>query len=397
MSDVYKLHNKIKHYEWGSAELLPCFLGIENSNGRPYAEMWMGTHNSAPSQIELGDKLVDLKEISGELPFLFKLLTLERPLSIQAHPNKEQAEKGFVREEKSGLTIKAPTRNYKDSNHKPEILCAITPITLMAGFRETEKIYRSFEAFLSIASPLKEIFGPLLSTLESGSLSDFFHTLFNFSRIEQEYLCTFINKKEGCEADEVITKEQWKLMKNFAGLYPWDPGIISPLFLNVITLQPGQAIFIPDGVLHAYISGFGLELMANSDNILRCGLTHKHVNIDELMKILHFVPFVPQIITPGAAVSWFSYHTPCSNFLLSHMHADSEMLFPGNSPAICVVIEGELKTCAKTFKKGESFFIPKGAQTILFDGNYSLFAACSNVKPQFTRRLEFTVSDDGVT
>jgi mannose-6-phosphate isomerase len=300
------------------------------------------------------------------------------PLSIQAHPNKEQAEEGFIKEEKSGLTVKAPTRNYKDSSHKSEILCALTPITLMAGFRETENIYKSLEAFLSIASPLKEILAPLFCSLKSGSLFDFFHALFNFSRIEQEYICSFINEYDGNDTGEAITEEQWELMKKFAALYPWDPAIISPLFLNVITLQPQQAIFIPAGVLHAYINGFGVELMTSSDNVLRAGLTPKHVDTDELMKILHFVPFVPQIITPGNSASWFSYHTLCNDFLLSHMHTDGEMLFPGNGPAVCVVTEGELKTSTKTFKKGESFFIPQGTKQLIFDGKSSLFVASND-------------------
>jgi mannose-6-phosphate isomerase len=375
MSDVYKLHNQIKHYEWGSKELLPGFLGIKNDDGRPYAEMWMGTHDSASSRAELGGKLANLEEISGELPFLFKVLAIEKPLSIQAHPNKEQAEEGFRKEEEIGLAIEAPSRNYRDSNHKPEILCAITPVTLMAGFRESGEIYKFLEEFLSIAPQLKEIFDTLLRTLESDSLIDFFRTLFNFSGIERECLCTFINEKEICETGEAISDEQWKLMKAFAALYPGDPAVIAPLYLNVLTIQPGQAIFIPAGVLHAYISGFGLELMTSSDNVLRGGLTPKYVDIDELMNILHFVPFIPHVIIPAASASCFSYNTPCKEFLLSKMQGQGENIFSGNSPAICIVTEGELKTCAKAFKKGESFFIPQGAKQLIFDGNYTLFAA----------------------
>ena len=376
MADVYKLHNKIKHYEWGSAEILPEFLGIENSSAKPYAEMWMGTHNAASSQVELDGKLLDLLEFSGELPFLFKLLAVGKPLSIQAHPDKKQAVIGFNKEEAAGLTLTAPTRNYKDSNHKPEIICAITPITLMAGFREPEKIHKALEAFLAKALPVKEIFNPLLSALVSGSLLDFFNTLFNFSRIEREYLCTFINETKDYEADGVITDDQWKLMKYFAALYPMDPAVIAPLYLNILTIQPGQAIYIPAGVLHAYISGFGAELMSNSDNVLRGGLTPKYVDIDELANILHFVPFIPQIITPPASKSWFSYHTPCKEFLLSCMRTGAENIFPENGPAICIVTDGELKVCGKTFKKSESFFIPQGNAPLFFEGDFSLFSAC---------------------
>ena len=373
MPEVYKLHNQIKHYEWGSINTIPEFLGMENIREKPHAELWMGTHIFASSKIEFDGKLVGLGEISGELPFLFKLIAVGKPLSIQAHPNKKQAEEGYEREEKAGLTIKAPTRNYKDSNHKPEILCAISPITLMAGFREPEKIYKSLEALLSIAPPLKEIFVPSLNALESGSLLDFFRSLFNLSGIEQEYLCTFINNKDSGKTNGIITAEQWKLIKEFTALYPRDPAILSPLFLNIMTIQPGQAIYIPAGVLHAYLSGFGLELMSSSDNVLRGGLTPKHVDIDELIKVLHFVPFIPQTITPSPSSLWFSYHTTCREFLLSHMQSKNGNVFPGNGPAICIITGGELKTCGKVFKKGESFFIPEG-EPPFFEGDYSLYA-----------------------
>jgi len=377
---LYRLKNQIKHYEWGSQNLIPQFLDIENSKGVPCAEMWMGTHSLSVSQTEIDGRLVNLTELSGELPFLFKLLAVEKPLSIQAHPNKAQAEEGFNREESRGLSIKNPTRNYKDKNHKPEIMCALSPFTLMAGFREPYGISVSLEEFLLIAPPLKEIFSPLLRALSSGSLSSFFRILSGFSRIEREYLCTFIREKDGVQGG-VITQAQWKLMKDFASQYPGDPAIISPLFLNIFTLQPGQAVFIPSGVLHAYLNGFGVELMAASDNVLRGGLTPKHMDSGELMNILHFVPFIPQIITPPSAAGWFCYNTPCTDFLLSVMRGSGEeKAFAERGPAICVVTEGELSAGNETFKKGESFYLPRTGFDFLFSGNYSLFAATSGAK-----------------
>jgi mannose-6-phosphate isomerase len=374
---LYRLKNQIKHYEWGSAKLIPQFLNVENSKGVPCAEMWMGTHSLSVSQAEVDGRLVNLTEISGELPFLLKLLAVEKPLSIQAHPNKAQAEEGFNREESRGLSVKNPTRNYRDKNHKPEIMCALSPFTLMAGFREPYGISVSLEEFLLIAPPLKEIFSPLLRALSSGSLSSFFRILLGFSRIEREYLCTFVLEKDGVQGG-VITQAQWKLMKDFASQYPGDPAIISPLFLNLLTLQPGQAVFIPSGVLHAYLNGFGVELMAASDNVLRGGLTPKHVDSGELMSILHFVPFVPQIITPPPAAGWFCYNTPCTDFLLSMMKGDGEeKAFGGKGPAICIVTEGELRAGNEIFKKGESFYLPEADSNCIFNGNYSLYAASS--------------------
>jgi len=377
---LFRLKNQIKHYEWGSQEILPKFLNIDNKKGEPCAEMWMGTHNLSPSQTEVDGRLVSLTELSGELPFLFKLLAVEKPLSIQAHPNKAQAEEGFKKEESIGLSIKNPTRNYKDTNHKPEIMCALSPFTIMAGFMEGGRIRVSLEEFLLTAPPLKEIVSPLLRALASDSLSSFFRILYGLSGIEREYLSTFICEKDVVQGS-AITQAQWNLMKEFASQYPGDPAIISPLFLNLFTLQPGQAVYIPSGVLHAYLSGFGVELMASSDNVLRGGLTPKHVDTGELMNILHFVPFVPQIIAPSSSVRWFCYNTPCSDFLLSMMRGEGEeKAFGGKGPAICIITEGELRAGNEIFKKGESFYLPQTDSAYMFNGNYSLYAASSGDK-----------------
>jgi len=380
MKNLYKLTNKIKYYEWGSSGILPEFLNCENKKGLPFAELWMGTHKSGSSQIQDCDDgngaLKDLSEVSGDIPFLLKLLAVDKPLSIQAHPNKTQAEEGFEKEEKSGLTITSPKRNYKDDNHKPEVLCALTPFTMMAGFREPEKIIVSLEGLLISAPQLKDIISPLIKALEPGLLAAFFRTLINFSQYQQEYLRSFIKGSDINKSCGFISGDQWDLMKSFCDLYPNDPAILSPLYLNFIRLNPGQAVYIPAGILHAYLSGFGVELMTNSDNVLRGGLTHKHVDIGELFNILHFVPFIPQVITPPESGSWHCYHTPCREFLLAYMFGSGDEMFPGKTPAICIVTEGELTADNEKFKKGDSFFIPKGKK-LSFSGNYKLYAACT--------------------
>jgi len=385
MSSVRKLENRIKHYEWGSKSVIPGFLGIENSQDLPYAEMWMGTHKSAPSQVINGGAAIDLAEVCGtELPFLFKLIAIEKPLSIQAHPDKKQAEEGFRREEESGLSVNSPVRNYRDTNDKPEIICAVTPIQLMAGFREPRIICNCLKELSSISAPLRGIISHLTDTLTAGSLHDFFRALNNLSRIDLEYLCSFIvNKDEtgagSCALDtELISSEQWKLMKKLAVSFPGDPSILSPLYLNLIVLNPSQAVFIPAGVLHSYISGFGVELMTNSDNVLRGGLTSKHADTGELINILVFAPFTPDIIDIPPSSQWFLFQTPCADFRLAFMKSKGEKIFTGERPAICVITEGNLETSGMTFRKGESFFIDKGDEPLLFNGDYSLFAACSS-------------------
>ena len=178
-----------------------------------------------------------------------------------------------------------------------------------------------------------------------------------------------------------VSPEQWKLMRKFAVQYPGDPAILSPLYLNLFTLEPGQAIFVPAGVLHAYISGFGVELMAGSDNVLRGGLTPKHIDIPELINILDFNSLSPQIICPPPSASLFRYPAPCREFSLSLMCGGGKEIFPENGPAICIVTEGELRAGGTLFKKGESFFVPcekRDSVPLSFDGNYSLFAAAGN-------------------
>jgi mannose-6-phosphate isomerase len=321
MTKIYKLQNQIKHYEWGSAKLIPDLLGLPNQDGdhkKPFAEMWMGTHPLAPSQI--AENGVNLKEISGELPFLLKLIAVEKPLSIQVHPNKEQAQEGFKRENEAGIEIDSPFRNYKDQNRKSEIICAITPFTLIAGFKEPKDIYDS----------LGEISG-----------------------------------------------EQWELIKKLDSLYPQDAGVFSPLFLNLITLRQGEGLFIPAGVPHAYISGFGVELMTNSDNVIRGGLTNKHIDIDEFKKITMSAPFVPQIIIPSGEPQT-CYPLEGEDFSLFYIHGGGNVSFPWCGHSVCIVTEGELKIDNQIFKKGESFYIPSCGQDapLLMEGNFSLYVAC---------------------
>jgi len=381
MEKIYKLNNQIKNYEWGSSHLIPQFLGMKDYKKVPYAEMWMGTHGGAPSQIEPCYNDVNpnekkyLNELSGELPFLFKLIAVEKQLSIQAHPNKEQAVEGYRQEEEAGIALNAPRRNYKDTNHKPEILCAISPFTLMAGFREYEQIKSSLDSFALMFPQLKEIIASLIKAVNTDSLAVFFRFLFNLSNLEREYINKLILEKEKSETDGVISSEQWNLIKEFASQYPGDPAILSPLYLNLITLKPGDAIYVPAGILHSYSKGFGVELMAASDNVLRSGLTPKYIDIPQLMSIVNYDPYMPEIITPDSS-SWFCYQTPCREFVLARMLCGGgENVFPAKGPAICIVTEGDLATGGVKIKKGESFFIPAGEESVILKGNYTLFAA----------------------
>jgi mannose-6-phosphate isomerase len=311
------------------------------------------------------------------------LIAVKKQLSVQVHPNKKQAEEGYKSENEEGLFFNAPTRNYKDENHKPEIICAITPFSLMAGFRDCGSIYKSFEE-LSVKLPqLKEIINPLLKTLEKKLLAVFFRLLYNFSKMELDYISNIISNTEEKNCDH-ITPEQWRMMKNFSLLYPGDSAVLSPLYLNIIHLSPFQAVFVPSGTLHSYTSGFGVELMAASDNVLRGGLTPKYVNISKFVSIIDYNSCIPDVLTPDES-PFFFYKTPCDEFSLAVMRGSGgKNNFPIRDPAICIVTEGELhisglQTDDLIFYKGQSFFIPgeECERTVSFSGNYSLFAAAS--------------------
>jgi mannose-6-phosphate isomerase len=332
----------------------------------------------------------------GELPFLFKLLAAEHPLSIQAHPNRRQAAEGFARETRAGIPPDAAERNYKDPNHKPEIICALAPFTGMCGFRPPDTIRRLLSAFLAPApAALRNAFSPLMQALEdrdeTRALRDFFIALFALAPGAREALTAHIRNQSAGGPDA----EQVELMRLFAERCPHDPALVSPLYLNLFHLAPAQALFLPAGVPHAYLHGFGLELMANSDNVLRGGLTSKHVDIDELVNILDFHPHTPRCISlPEPSPARFRYPAQAEEFSLqricgggseSFASAFAESFASANAaafaesgPVIGIVTEGELllggRNRSITVSRGESVFIPPGAPLTL-RGAYTLFTA----------------------
>jgi mannose-6-phosphate isomerase len=306
------------------------------------------------------------------LPFLFKLLAAERPLSIQAHPDADQARSGWERENSLGIPLDAPHRNYKDSNHKPEIICALEPFTAMAGFREPGEIRSLLRLFGCPA------LAPLLDALEAppgtggegagaGPLKRFLAALFSLGaesrRALGDHARRFLRHAPGDHA------EAWKLAARFAELYPEDPAILAPLYLNLVTLQPGEAMNIPAGILHAYVRGFGVELMANSDNVLRGGLTPKHIDVGELTAILRFAPFKPEILKPAAAGNGLeAYPSPFREFSLYRLRGQGDPFpFPLRGPAILLILEGCLLIDAENLrlKRGESAFVVPETRPVL--------------------------------
>jgi mannose-6-phosphate isomerase len=405
MFKIFKLDNQIKPYGWGSPRWIPELLGIGNPKNEPRAELWMGVHPEGPSRVSLpGEDLLLSALISrdpvyylgervnrefGTLPFLYKLLAAEKPLSIQAHPSREQAAEGWKRENREGLAPDAPARNYKDPNHKPEILCALSPFEAMCGFRAPGEIQGRLQALGELCPPGGALKGALdtagAALDRPGGLKDFIRLLLGFPREVTGELSALILRRTVLEKARPEFAEEWGFSARFAELYPGDPAIIAPLYLNIIRLKPGDAIYLPAGVLHSYVRGFGVELMANSDNVLRGGLTPKHVDVEELLRILNFSPFCPEIIkSPNPQAACFTYPVPCGEFSLSfHTGRGPEADFFREGPFILIVTQGTLILSEKgageeqVLEKGESAFIPAktAEEGISLRGTYSLYAA----------------------
>lgn len=371
---IYRLFNTIQEYAWGDKTSISDLLGVDNSDGRPQAELWMGAHPKSPSVVLNGaekiplDKLIarspfstlgeKVKNKYGKLPFLLKILAAGEPLSIQAHPNLAQAKSGFARENKQNIPMDAFHRSYKDDNHKPEIICALTPFHAMNGFRPISQIISFLE---KIQEPFFQKLVSILKNNETAtSLKNFFEEVMrcpeNLKQSVLHQACLTAQKQQDIAFEWVL-----KLNKQ----YPGDIGALCPLFLNIITLKPGEAMFLEAGRLHSYLNGVGVELMANSDNVLRGGLTPKFVDVDELLKILKFEVSVLQILKPLGFLEEKYFPDFVEEFSLSAIELPSNGKYEieqHNKPSILICISGNGRFFDSEidlhFEKGQSFFIP---------------------------------------
>ena len=394
---IWHLENSIQEYTWGSATAIPELLGKQIPSSKPQAELWMGAHPKAPSHVltEKGPmSLISLinsrpekilgKSVSdrfeGKLPFLFKVLAAEKPLSIQAHPNLEQAKEGFSKEESLQIPIDAGNRNYRDSNHKPEIICALTSFWAMMGFRDCHEILHLIDS-LGCSSLRNELEAFRQNPNEKG-LRVFFKTLLEMPHhrkavISREAAALAMKKRsKSKELEWIVTLNRY---------YPDDAGVLSPMLLNLVELKPGEALSMEAGQLHAYLGGLGIELMANSDNVLRGGLTSKHIDTVELEKIYKSQSADIRIISPLRNASGEkNYRTNFQEFLLTSLELHDEKSYIGSdarSIEIWIVVEGEVRITdfgrdeIFTAKKGNSFLVPAFLPRYRMEGIAKLFRA----------------------
>ncbi|GAA3191915.1 MULTISPECIES: mannose-6-phosphate isomerase, class I [Streptomyces] len=398
-----RLVNTVRPYAWGSVTALPELLGTEPT-GEPQAEMWMGAHPGAPSRIDRGAGPVSLADVIAaapeaelgtaavaafgpRLPFLLKLLAAGSPLSLQVHPDRAQAEAGYADEERRGVPLDAPHRNYKDPNHKPEMLCALTPFEGLCGFRHPAEA-ADLLAGLEIDA-LKPYVDILRAEPEADALREVLTALLSTDRAA---LADCVDRAAAAAdrrgAEDGPHAPAYAAYAALAHHYPGDPGILAAMLLHHVTLQPGEALFLGAGIPHAYLSGLGVELMANSDNVLRCGLTPKHIDVPELLRVVRFTPGDPGILRPEETDGEEVYDTPADEFRLSR-----HVLAPGAAPRTLDARTPQILLCTAgtvlarpadaqladpgdelRLTPGQSAFVPAG-ERITVSGEGTLFRA----------------------
>jgi mannose-6-phosphate isomerase len=377
-----RLDNTIRPYAWGSPTAIPQLLGVEPT-GEPQAEMWMGAHPGAPSRTARGS-LVEVIDADPEaelgkeavakfgprLPFLLKILAAGAPLSLQVHPDLEQAQEGYADEERRGIPVDAPHRNYKDPNHKPELICALTEFDGLCGFRAPSRAADLLEA-LDVAS-LKPYVDLLRAQPEDAALREVLTAILT---ADQEAMARTVAETGAACARLGGDHAPYAAI---AQHYPGDPGVIAAMLLNHVRLQPGEALFLGAGVPHAYLNGLGVEIMANSDNVLRCGLTPKHVDVPELLRIVRFQATDPGVLRPEASPAGEEvYDTPIDEFRLSRYvlpeGGASHDLTLG-TPQILLCTAGAVRAGEHELGPGQSVFVPAG-ETAQVSGAGTLFRA----------------------
>jgi mannose-6-phosphate isomerase len=390
---MFKLKNQIQNYAWGSKTSISELFGIDNPTNEPQAEIWMGAHPGGCSRNEENDDLLsDIIERNrnvilgdytvnrfGELPYLFKVLAAHTPLSIQVHPNKRKSELGFARENEQGIAVDDPARNYKDPNHKPELVYALTSYKAMNGFRPIEHIIRLFDE-IDIVELSQEV-SLLKQEPDSKGLERFFSSVMMLSHVRKGKVLSQLEEAYNKPVTG-ITSEAIEYSQAFKLHYDGDIGLLAPFILNTIELAPGEAMFLFAETPHAYVQGTGLEIMASSDNVLRAGLTPKHMDIPELIDNVSFTPINPEDlkILPTIEDSKEQYPIPVDDFgfdILLAKPTKQEQYVRSAEILFCVdnniVVESKGK--AIELSPGESVFVPCSAQMYMYQGEGRLARA----------------------
>jgi mannose-6-phosphate isomerase len=443
------LTNTPRDYEWGSRTAIAELLGRQPSGG-PEAELWFGAHPQAPSHVRRPDgsettldRIIEADPVGtlgrgrARLPFLLKLLAADRPLSLQVHPNTEQARAGFARENERGVALDAPDRNYRDDSAKPELVLALSErFEALTGFRhlsESRVLFGELKGFAAgedadvIATFTDRLGGgssdnPVLPETTTGAadvnadgdpgllpaaeraerdaaaapgnpLQDTVAWLLTGDRGEVARLIAAVSAAAGNAPEHTSFGREWELVRELAGAYPDDPGVVLSLLLNRVSLVQGQAMFLKAGSIHAYLSGLGVELMASSDNVLRGGLTGKHVDAAELLDVVRFEQEPAGIVTPDYPVQGVGvYRTDQDDFVLARIDlgdagythgyrlaGPEQAAFTLTGPAIALALTGGVSVAGASgtasLGRGDAVYISPDEGELLFSGSGTVVVA----------------------
>jgi mannose-6-phosphate isomerase len=403
--------NSARNYPWGSPTAIAELLGTP-STGEPEAEVWLGAHPGSPARIldpsgvggatTLAEWIAADAETTGttapngeqpRLPFLMKVLAAASPLSLQAHPTPQQARAGFARENAAGVPLDAPFRNYKDAYPKPELMLALSDtFEALCGFRSAEATRASLDYLLTVdvelqGGALGEVSLPEVSLAEGSPIAALRARLVSDIHLPATFEW-LISNGEGVDVlvDRVVAASaavvaagaaspEFATVVSLAEQYPGDPGIVISLLINRVSLKRGEVLYLPAGNIHAYLEGLGIEVMASSDNVLRGGLTPKHVDVPELLSVLDFTPLPVPYLRPTALAEGVSEFRPdVSDFVLVHAEGDAVSLtYPLEGPAIALCLSGSFQivgaNASTTIGRGESVYITPSEGPLRLSGS----------------------------
>jgi mannose-6-phosphate isomerase len=390
MDRIYKIKGVVQHYSWGGTNFIPQLVGINNPDQKPFGEYWLGAHPNAPALLQ--DKKLSLhqfisdqpaetlgEEVAkkfGSLPYLFKILDVKQMLSIQVHPSKSAAEEEYEKENEKGVPLNAPQRNYKDKNHKPELMVALSDFWLLHGFKKEEEVAHVLKETPELSS--------LLPVFNNGDYKSLYEEVMTMpqERVDQ-ILTPLLRRIISAYQNNELSKSSEDFWAARAALTfckddHYDRGIFSVYLFNLLHLKEGEAIYQPAGLPHAYLEGQNVEVMANSDNVLRAGLTEKHVDVPELMKHVKFEATDPRVIKANHQNEQ-QFDAPVEEFLLTKYDAATAIHLHPTSAAILFVYNGNGRIAASEknidIKRGEAVLLlpasavtvdPSGARMTLF-------------------------------
>lgn len=395
MKSIYKIRGAVQPYTWGGTDFIPQLLRIDNPDKKPFAEYWLGAHPNASAVLE--EERLSLQDFIAQrpqetlgngvaerfhsLPYLFKILDVRQMLSIQVHPSKAVAEEEYEKENKKGIALTAPHRNYKDKNHKPELMVALSDFYLLHGFKPEDELRAILESVRALNF--------LLPVFERGGYKALYEDVMTMPQekiddalrpLMQEIIPAYKNGEL-----EKSSEYFWaaRAVLTFCKDKHYDRGIFSIYFFNLLNLKKGEAIYQAAGLPHAYLEGQNVEVMANSDNVLRAGLTDKHVDVPELMKHVRFEATHPHIIRASPEAEQ-SFDAPVEEFLLKRYNAQSPVTLSPAAGTVLFVYEGGAAAKAGEgsveLKRGEAAFLLPGTSVSItpLDAPLTFYTVAAN-------------------